>query len=94
MYDELEQLAINALYDATCKLDAEVSKDKIMLEFPPNHEMGDIASTVTFQLAPILKKSPAMIAEDIVGVIEKPELFTKVEAKGPYVNFFIDYLTQ
>lgn len=91
MYDELEQLAINALYDATCKLDAEVSKDKIMLEFPPNHEMGDIASTVTFQLAPILKKSPAMIAEDIVGVIEKPELFTKVEAKGPYVNFFIDY---
>ena len=91
MYDELEQLAINALYDATCKLDAEVSKDKIMLEFPPNHEMGDIASTVTFQLAPILKKSPAMIAEDIVGVIEKPELFTKIEAKGPYVNFFIDY---
>ncbi len=93
MYNEIEKLAINALYDATNKLDAEVSKDKITLEFPPNHDMGDLASTVTFQLAPVLKKSPAMIAEDIVEIIEVPDLFTKIEAKGPYVNFFIDYNT-
>lgn len=93
MYDEIEKLAINALYDATCKIDAEVSKDKILLEFPPNHDMGDLASTVSFQLASILKKSPAMIAEDIVEVIDTPDAFLKVESKGPYVNFFIDYNT-
>ncbi|OWT33725.1 arginine--tRNA ligase [Methanobrevibacter sp. 87.7] len=91
MYNEIEKLAINALYDATCKLDTEISKDKITLEFPPNHELGDLASTVAFQLAPILKKSPAMIAQDIAEVIECPEIYNKVEAKGPYVNFFIDY---
>ncbi|MGN1363240.1 MAG: arginine--tRNA ligase [Methanobrevibacter sp.] len=91
MYNEIEKLAIDALYDATCKLDAEIPKDKITLEFPPNHELGDIASTVAFQLAPVLKKSPAMIAQDIAEVIECPEIYTKVESKGPYVNFFIDY---
>ena len=80
-------------YDTTNKLDTEVSKDKITLEFPPTHDMGDLASTVTFQLDPVLKKSPAMIAEDIVDVIEVPNLFTKIEEKGPYVNFFIDYNT-
>lgn len=91
MYNEIEKLAIDALYDATCKLDAEIPKDKITLEFPPNHELGDIASTVAFQLAPVLKKSPAMIAQDIAEVIECPEIYTKIESKGPYVNFFIDY---
>ena len=91
MYNEIEKLAIDALYDATCKLDAEIPKDKITLEFPPNHELGDIASTVAFQLAPVLKKSPAMIAQDIAEVIECPEFYTKIESKGPYVNFFIDY---
>ncbi len=91
MYNEIEKQAIDVLFKATIKLDSEVSKDKITLEFPPNHDMGDIASTVTFQLAPILKKSPAMIAEDIVEVIEVPKIFTKIESKGPYVNFFIDY---
>ena len=91
MYNEIEKQAIDVLFNATIKLDSEVSKDKITLEFPPNHDMGDIASTVTFQLAPILKKSPAMIAEDIVEVIEVPKIFTKIESKGPYVNFFIDY---
>lgn len=91
MYNEIEKLAIDALYDATCKLDVEIPKDKITLEFPPNHELGDIASTVAFQLAPVLKKSPAMIAQDIAEVIECPEFYTKIESKGPYVNFFIDY---
>lgn len=84
-------MAIDALYDATCKLDAEVSKDKISLEFPSNHELGDIASTVSFNLAPILKKSPNLIAEDVVEKLDCPELFKKVESKGPYINFFIDY---
>ena len=53
MYNEIEKQAIDVLFNATIKLDSEVSKDKITLEFPPNHDMGDIASTVTFQLAPI-----------------------------------------
>lgn len=91
MYNKIEQMAIDALYDATCKLDAEVPKDKISLEFPSNHELGDIASTVSFNLAPILKKSPNLIAEDVVEKLDCPELFKKVESKGPYINFFIDY---
>ncbi|OGX78834.1 arginine--tRNA ligase, partial [Exiguobacterium sp. SH31] len=48
---------------------------------------GDLAFPC-FQLAKAYRKAPVMIATDIAGELND-ELFTKVEAAGPYVNVFL-----
>ncbi len=52
---------------------------------------ADLASSVAFRLAPVLKKSPAAIAREIHQAIS-PEFryVEKVELAGPYLNFFMN----
>ena len=59
-----------------------------LLEIPPSPELGDFAFPC-FSLAKTLKKSPVQIAQELSEKISSKEL-EKVEAKGPYVNFFLD----
>lgn len=69
----------------------ELDKEKIseILEIPPKEDMGDYAFPC-FQLAKIFRKAPNMIAQEIADKIpESPDL-SKVEAAGPYVNFYVD----
>jgi arginyl-tRNA synthetase len=63
------------------------------LEKPPNPEMGDIASNISFMLAKEMRKPPNKIAEEIASSLKIPKgsLIEKIEAKGGYVNFFLDY---
>ncbi len=63
-------------------------KCEIKLETPPDG-MGDIGFPC-FQLAPIFKKSAIDIAMEISDKIKKSKWITKSEAKGGYVNFFIN----
>ena len=51
--------------------------------------MGDFAFPC-FSLAPLVKKSPNDIAENLADKIEKSKWIAKAEAKGGYVNFFVD----
>ena len=90
MYFEIEKEAIASIKKAVKSLDCEIDDD-FRLEFPPNPDLGDLASTISFLLAKQLRKSPHLIAKELIDVIEVPEIFEKVEAVGPYVNFFIDY---
>ena len=90
MYFEIEQQAIDAINKGIENFDIEFEED-FRLEFPPNPDLGDLASTVSFILAKKLRKSPNLIAEELASYIEAPEIFEKVEAIGPYVNFYIDY---
>lgn len=90
MYFKIKNEAVNALEKAIEKMGCEV-EGEIKIEFPPNPELGDLASTVSFQLAKVLRKGPQLIAPEIVEAIELPEIFNKVEATGPYVNFFINH---
>ncbi|MFO7678025.1 MAG: arginine--tRNA ligase [Thermoplasmatota archaeon] len=60
----------------------------IKLEIPPEN-MGDFAFPC-FSLAPLLKKSPIDIANDIAKSIQKNEYITKIEPKAGYVNFYIN----
>jgi len=62
--------------------------NEIRVETPPGN-MGDFAFPC-FSLAPLLKKSPAVIAQDIARKIQKSTWVTKAEVHGGYVNFFID----
>ena len=61
---------------------------KTKLEIPPEG-LGDFAFPC-FPLAPIAKKSPNDIAKEIAKKIEKGKWVEKIEANGPYVNFFIN----
>lgn len=83
--------AFKSLKNLLDKKGYDIPDNEIKLEFPPNPELGDLATTLTFSLAKILKKSPNLIAQDLVKEIEFPKIFDKVEAKGPYLNFFINY---
>jgi len=61
---------------------------KVKLETPRKH-MGNFAFPC-FSLAPIAKKAPKAIAEDIAKRIGKSAWIEKVEAINGYVNFFIN----
>ena len=90
MYFEIEKQAIDAINKALDQYDVEVDRD-FRLDFPPNPNLGDLASTIAFALTKKLKTSPLEVAADLVEKIEVPEIFSKVQNFGPYVNFFIDY---
>ena len=90
MYISIKDEALKSLNNLLDKKGYEID-DEIKLEFPPNPELGDLATTLTFSLAKQLKKSPNLIAQELADEIEYTEIFDKVEAKGPYVNFFVNY---
>ncbi|MCH7568910.1 MAG: arginine--tRNA ligase [Nanoarchaeota archaeon] len=60
-----------------------------LIETPKDQSFGDYAFP-TFVLAKRLKKNPNEIAKDIAGKIKLDKNFEKVEAVGPYVNFFVN----
>lgn len=60
-----------------------------VLEIPPNQELGDYALPC-FAFSKKFKKSPQEIAKDIASQLQKNKDFEKIEAVGPYVNFFLD----
>lgn len=92
MYRILKKEAVKSLENAIDTLGWEF-QDEIKVEEPPKSDMGDLASTVAFQLAKVAKKPPIEIAKDILNNIEISKLFKSVEMKGPYINFFINYDT-
>lgn len=78
--DEIIRLLMQQMNLDRQQLEAE-------LETPPNPELGDFAFPC-FKLAKELKNAPARIAADMADKIESSELFERVEARGPYINFF------
>ena len=59
------------------------------LETPTNAALGDFAFPC-HKLAKTLRKAPNIIAADIAASVKLPDAFAKVEAAGPYLNFFVD----
>lgn len=55
----------------------------------PKERFGDVASNVSFQLAKKMKRNPTEIAEELAKKVKRPALVEKVEAKGPYLNFYL-----
>ena len=64
------------------------------VEIPPDSALGDLATTIAFQLAKVMKKNPAIIASELVekvsSEVEKEPIIDRVESKGPYVNIFLN----
>src|SRR5687768_5045208 len=61
------------------------------VEVPPNRALGDLAITVAFQLARVLKKAPRAIAQQLAPVVEAIPGVARVEAApNGYLNVFLD----
>ena len=90
MYRILMTESIKSLENAISHLGWEIPED-IRVEEPPNPELGDVASSVSFQLAKGLKRSPMDITKELLSVIVTPDIFKKIDSKGPYINFYADY---
>ncbi|MBW2994787.1 arginine--tRNA ligase, partial [Candidatus Woesearchaeota archaeon] len=60
-----------------------------LLEIPPDLSLGDYAFPCFF-LAKEKKEPPVKIAKELASKIKPTELIKKIEAKGAYLNFFID----
>ncbi len=69
----------------------ELTQEEIynMIALPPNTEMGDFALPC-FRLAKTMRKSPAIIAQEIAESYPKDEIVSDVSALNGYVNFKID----
>ncbi|MEH7386784.1 arginine--tRNA ligase [Bacillus sp. JJ1521] len=59
-----------------------------LIEKPKFQEQGDLAFPC-FTLAKQYRKAPAVIAQEIATMIQRP-LFERVVAEGPYVNCFLN----
>ena len=92
MYRILVSESIKAVENAINSLGWDIP-DEIRMEEPPNPKLGDVACSVSFQLAKKMKRSPMDITKDILSVLEIPDIFRLVDSKGPYINFFADYGT-
>ncbi|MBN1385697.1 arginine--tRNA ligase [Candidatus Woesearchaeota archaeon] len=59
------------------------------IEVPPDPKMGDYAFP-TFQYAKKYSKNPAELADELAKKIKPDDMIKAVDAKGPYLNFYID----
>jgi len=63
------------------------------IEVPSEEALGDYAFPC-FSLSKLLRKSPAVLASEVMAKVAKDitgnKLFEKVQATGPYVNFFVN----
>ncbi|NJE42285.1 arginine--tRNA ligase [Thermococcus sp. GR6] len=68
---------------------------EITFDETPSIELGDFATTVSFQLARVFRKAPKLIAEEIVERIKDklPEEVSDVKAVNGYINFYLNYET-
>lgn len=60
----------------------------VKIERPKDEKLGDYAFP-TFTLAKTMRKAPNLIAAELAEKIDQAS-FEKVEAVGPYINFFLD----
>ena len=87
MLDVKRQLE-NALQEAVAALGAKAID--INIQPVPENKPGDFGSPVAFGLARELRRNPAQIATDIIERLQLPDGVARVEAAGPYINFFLD----
>ncbi|MFZ3149869.1 MAG: arginine--tRNA ligase [Methanothrix sp.] len=82
---EVEGLLHAAL--VSCGYKVEQGVNNLGLDVSPH---ADLASSVAFRLAPILKKSPMAIAREIHQALTQDYNYVdRVELSGPYLNFFM-----
>src|SRR4051812_32388827 len=69
----------------------ESSTPSVVLDYPPNRELGDLGTPIAFELARRLRKAPRAIAQEIAAAFGALEGIRQVAAApNGYLNFFIE----
>jgi arginyl-tRNA synthetase len=69
----------------------ESSRPAIVLDYPPNRELGDLGTPVAFELARRLRKAPRAIAQEIAEAFGSLDGVRRVAAApNGYLNFFLE----
>ncbi len=93
-FDLFRQECRAALADAIAKTFPEATQQTINLNKTPNIELGQLASSLSFELAKKLGMKPPVVAEQLVGAIDKSrfDLIEKVSVAGAgYINFYVNF---
>lgn len=69
---------------------AGLKKEEVVLEKPPEGIDADIAFPC-FALAKRDRKNPAEIAKALEGKVSYPDIIERIEARGPYLNFYANW---
>ena len=70
--------------------DVDIEEIKNGIEIPPDSNMGDFAFPC-FKLSKILRKSPAIIAEELANKLDADEYIEKIEQQSGYINFYVNH---
>lgn len=70
---------------------AGLKKEQVenLIEIPPSSDLGDYAFPC-FILAKKLKNNPGEVANDLASKIKPGKEIDKIQAAGPYLNFFVN----
>jgi arginyl-tRNA synthetase len=84
----------NVLEDALKKRFPKVQVEPLKLEKPPSTDFGQLASSISFELAKIVGEKPFVLAESLVEAMDKSK-FSLIErvvpAGGGYINFHVNF---
>ena len=90
MYLELQNRLCDALR-AVLKQKYDLALENLPLETPPDLRLGEVATPVAFELARKLRKTPKVIAQEIVAGLSAVEGFAGFEVAGAgYINARLD----
>lgn len=84
----------SVLKETLGKMYPKVPISSLMFQTPPTREFGELASSISFELAKQVRKKPIEVANKIVEAIDlsKFSLIQSVKAAGEgYVNFYLDF---
>src|SRR3954466_10563286 len=90
MYSQLERRLADRVREFL-RREYQVEMPKVVVDQPPNVELGEYALPLSFELAKRLRKAPRKIAEEIVAGLGTVEGFVKFEVAGTgYINAKVD----
>ena len=82
--------ALQEAVRAAVKQRYEIELDSVVLERPPQSNLGDVATPLPFELAKRLKRAPKRIAAELAESVETVAGVERAEAAGGYLNFYFD----
>ncbi|MBZ9753273.1 arginine--tRNA ligase [Deinococcus sp. HMF7604] len=56
----------------------------------PANKPGDYGTPAAFQMAKALGQNPVQVAQTLAQTVQLPQGISRVEAAGPFLNFFVD----
>lgn len=86
--NDLSIALTQAIKKVSPETELDASELSLMLEYPPDSSMGDIAFPC-FKLSKSLRKAPSVIASMLSENIEDVPYLSKAQVIGGYLNFFI-----